>query len=79
MDEWERGALMFASVLVACHDQPGMAADVLHELGLAQADCKGLDTYDKRNLRKLQGERGGMIQLRGLGGRKTPNARLCGQ
>ena len=77
MNQWEQGVLMAASVLIACHDQPTMAADVLHELGLSNADCSDLDDFDKENLRKAQGERG-KIKLRGLGRRKTANVKLTG-
>jgi len=52
--------------LIALHDQPVAAADVVSEMGLSDADCTGLDDYDKRNLKKIQGERNGTIQLRGL-------------
>lgn len=66
LDEWERGALMAMSIMLALHDQPVIAADVLNEMGLANADCSSLDDYDKRNLRVLRREpRAG--KLRGLG------------
>lgn len=68
MDEWEKGVLMAASMLVAAHDQPGMAADVINELGLSNADCSCLDEYDKVNLRKINRERGDWPNLRGLDG-----------
>lgn len=66
LTEQEQGAMLAISVLIALHDQPGMAADVLVELGLHAADCTELDEYDKQNLKKIQGERGGSIRLRGL-------------
>lgn len=64
LTDTELGALMAVSIFIALHDQPGMAADVLNELGLAAADCSHLDDYDKQNLKKIQGERG--VSLRGL-------------
>lgn len=64
LSDMEEGALMAVSILIALHDQPGMAADVVNELGLAAADCSQLDDYDKQNLKKIQGERG--VHLRGL-------------
>jgi hypothetical protein len=64
LSDMEQGALMAVSILVALHDQPGIAADVVNELGLASADCSQLDDYDKQNLMQIQGERG--IRLRGL-------------
>lgn len=66
LSEFQQGALVAVSLLIALHDQPVAAADVVCELGLSEADCTVLDDYDKRNLRKIQGERGGMIKLRGL-------------
>lgn len=63
---------MAASVLVALHDQPGMAADVVREFGLHEADCSKLDDFDKRNLRRIQGLKHGNIKLRGLYGKLTP-------
>lgn len=62
---WREGVLMAASVLMATHDQPTMAADVLNELGLSGSDCGALDEFDKRNLRKIQKDRPG-LKLRGL-------------
>jgi len=41
-----------------------MAATIIREAGLGQADCSGLDDFDKNHLRKIQGESG--IALRGL-------------
>jgi hypothetical protein len=66
MNEFTHGALMAVSLLIATHDQPVMAADVLNALSLHDADCSELDEYDKRNLRKAQGELQGKISLRGL-------------
>lgn len=66
MSELERGMLVAVSILLACHDEPSMAADVLNELGLSNADCSSLDDYDKENLKKVQGEHAGAINLRGL-------------
>jgi hypothetical protein len=58
--------LVAVSLLIALHDQPVAAADVVSELVLSEADCSSLDDYDKRNLKKIQGERSGTIKLRGL-------------
>lgn len=68
---WEEGILMAASVLVSLHDQPGMAADIVSEFGLREADCSRLDSFDKQNLRRIQGLKQGEINLRGLYGRLT--------
>lgn len=72
MDDFTHGVLLSASVLIACHDAPVEAATILKELGMATADCSELDGYDKRNLRKVQGELGGLIRLKGLRS-KRPN------
>lgn len=64
LSEFEQGVLYSASVLVAMHDEPVAAATILREAGLMNADCSGLDDFDKNNLRKIQGEKG--IALRGL-------------
>lgn len=63
---------MAASVLVSLHDQPGMAADIVREFGLHEADCSKLDNFDKQNLRQIQGLKNGAIKLRGLYGKLTP-------
>ena len=64
LNPWSEGVLMAASVLVATHDEPTLAATILKELGLSDADCSQLDDFDKESLRKLMTERG--ITLRGL-------------
>lgn len=69
---FEQGVLMAASVLVSLHDQPGMAADIVREFGLQEADCSKLDNFDKQNLRQIQGLKNGVIKLRGLYGKLTP-------
>lgn len=64
MTEFEQGVLYAASVLVALHDEPTLAASIVCEAGLESADCTSLDDYEKKHLRKIQGERG--VTLRGL-------------
>jgi len=66
LSEFQQGALVAVSLLIGLHDQPVAAADVVSEMGLSDADCAELDDYDKNNLKKIQGERGGTIKLRGL-------------
>ena len=66
LSEFQQGALVAVSLLIALHDDPVAAADVVGELGLSEADCTILEDYDKNNLKKIQGERGGTIKLRGL-------------
>ena len=63
-EKFNEGVLDAASILVATHDQPTMAATILREAGLQDADCSSMDEFDKVNLRKIQGENG--IALRGL-------------
>jgi len=77
MDDFTHGVLLSVSVLMACHDAPVEAATILKEMGMATADCSELDAYDKRNLRKVQGEIGGMIRLKGLR-TKRPNVEFSG-
>lgn len=64
MTQFEEGVLYAASIVIAMHDEPTMAATILREAGLANADCNDLDDYDKASLRKLREEPG--IALRGL-------------
>lgn len=66
LTDWEQGVLMAASVLISLHDLCVPAADVVSQLGLANADCSSLDEFDKQNLRKIQGDLSGAIKLRGL-------------
>lgn len=70
LNEFDHGALMAVATLVRLHDQPGMAADVLINMGLSDADCSGLDEFDKMTLRRLQGERR-TIKMKGLGRAKA--------
>lgn len=64
LDSFSQGVLYAASLLVAIHDQPTMAASILREADLNEADCSALDDFEKRNLRRIQGEKA--IALRGL-------------
>lgn len=64
MKEFDRGVLISVGLIAYLHDQPMMAAEVLREMGLLNADCSELDDYDKRNLKLLKGERA--VKLRGL-------------
>jgi hypothetical protein len=64
MSEFNAGVLYAAGILVRLHDQPAVAASVINEAGLGEADCSGLDEFEKQSLRKLQGEAG--VRLRGL-------------
>lgn len=63
---WQEGVLMAASIVIASHDMPVVAATILSELGAQTADCSAMDEFDKTSLRKVQGELGGAIALRGL-------------
>lgn len=64
MNEFEQGVLYAAAIVVAIHDQPVIAATIIREAGLSDADCSKLDRFDKNHLSKLQNEKG--IALRGL-------------
>lgn len=63
---WQEGVLMAASIVIACHDMPVVAATILNELCMQTADCSALDEFDQASLRKVQGELNGGISLRGL-------------
>lgn len=67
MKEFNRGALVAIGLVMRLHDQPVIAAEVLREMGLLNADCADLDDYDKENLRPLRRELQGAVKLRGLG------------
>jgi hypothetical protein len=75
LGEFEHGALMAVSLLIATHGETVAAADVLNEMGLQTADCSELDDYDKANLRKVQGARG-RIKLKGLEDRRPLKTRI---
>lgn len=66
LTEFEVGALVAVSTLISCYDEITVAANILNELGMKDADCSSLDDYDKEQLRKIQGEMGGSINLGGL-------------
>lgn len=51
--EFEHGVLYAAAQIVRLHDEPQVAADVLKQAGLAQADCSKLDDYDKESFREI--------------------------
>lgn len=64
MTEFEHGVLYAAAVVIAVHDQPVIAATIVREAGLSDADCSDMDDFEKHHLRVIQGENG--IALRGL-------------
>lgn len=58
------GVIYAACLLVRLHDHPGMAADVIKEVGLRTWDCSGLEEYEKEMLRVINREKD--MELRGL-------------
>ena len=58
------GIMIAASNIVALHDQPVIAADIIKEAGLANFNCKEMSEYDKENLKVVNKEKG--MTLRGL-------------
>ncbi len=64
MTEFEQGVLYAAALVVALRDEPVIAASIIREAGLANADISSLDGIDQRNLMKLIGEKG--INFRGV-------------
>jgi len=61
IDRFNIGYVIACANLVNLHDEPGLAADVMAELGVSWADIKrmGLTEYDMKALRKIKGERCG--------------------
>lgn len=53
LTKFELGVFYAAAQVVRLHDEPQVAADVLKQAGLAQADCSKLDEYDKESLREV--------------------------
>ncbi|APB60995.1 TPA: hypothetical protein L4847_005605 [Pseudomonas aeruginosa] len=53
LTKFDHGVLYAAAQVVRLHDEPQVAADVLKQAGLAQADCSKLDEYDKESLRAV--------------------------
>lgn len=66
LSEFDQGVLMALANLILLHDEPGIAADVAHSFGLHRADITDMDDFDKKSLKKMQGERGGLIKFRGI-------------
>ncbi len=64
LSEFDHGILYAAAIVQATAGQPVIAADILREAGLANADCAELDDYDKEHLRVVNKEYG--INLRNL-------------
>lgn len=56
LTDFEKG-ILYAAGIVCSQDMPGVAADILREAGLTEADCTDLDGFDKEQLRLLSGER----------------------
>ncbi|HBN7797521.1 TPA: hypothetical protein NOE63_006672 [Pseudomonas aeruginosa] len=53
LTKFDHGVLYAAAQVVRLHDEPQVAADVLKQAGLGQADCSKLDEYDKESLRAV--------------------------
>ena len=51
MKQWKEGILFACALLNRLHDQPGMAADTILESGLANADCRKMDNFEKEMLK----------------------------
>lgn len=64
MTEFQEGVLYAAGLIVTMHNKPTIAASIIIEAGLANADISQLDDYDKSQLKKLNGEKG--INFRGV-------------
>jgi len=64
MTEFEQGVLYAAGLIVKLHNEPVIAASVIREAGLRNADISELDGFDRLNLLKVNGEKG--INFRGV-------------
>lgn len=60
LTEFQHGYVIACANLVNLHDQPGMAADMLRELGVSWDDVRGADLskYDMAALCKIKIESG---------------------
>jgi hypothetical protein len=56
--EFEQGILCAVGLVCKIADQPVIAANILREVGLTNADCSSLDDYGKLNLMAVSQERG---------------------
>lgn len=54
MDDFQMGIFYAAALLVTLHDQPSMAADVLEQAGLLNANLDQLDDTEKDAMAILQ-------------------------
>lgn len=57
-DSFEEGVMYAAALLVRVHDLPTIAANVLREAGLMDANVHKLDDYERESLRELNRENG---------------------
>lgn len=64
ISEFSKGVLYAAGIIAGYDQDPATAAFVLREAGLENADCKGMDDFDKQNLKLVQSEKG--IHLKNL-------------
>jgi len=62
LSDFAKGVLYAAAIVQAIAHQPVIAADILREAGLTNADCASLDDYDKQHLRAINQERGINLQ-----------------
>lgn len=53
MDDYTQGIFYAVAMLVALHDQPTSAADILEQAGHLTADCSELDDTEKDAMRSL--------------------------
>jgi hypothetical protein len=58
LSDFGHGVLYAAAIVQATARMPTLAADILREAGLVNADCAELDDYDKQHLRVVNEETG---------------------
>lgn len=79
IDRFNIGYVIACANLVNLHDEPGLAADVMAELGVSWADINRmrLTGYDMKALRKIKDERRGEAFADGRKRRRATTAALA--
>jgi hypothetical protein len=58
ISKFDEGVLFACALMNRLHDCPGIAADTIKEAGLANADVRKMEEFDKEHLRKINEENG---------------------
>lgn len=57
VNTFEMGALVAISLLIELYDQPTIAANLLKEMGLSDADLSNLEPQDRKNIERIHNEK----------------------